>query len=84
MLPLTPEQAEHLVNTVLSGPSIERPSALFNLVKTVYDPNGNADHSESALNLLRAIDCLTKEYETWFQERVTSPIALEIAMHAPI
>lgn len=83
MSPLTPEQAEHLVSTVLNGPSIERPSALFNLVKTVYDPNGDEDHIESAVNLLRAIDRQTKEYEACFEERVASPITLEMAIHAP-
>lgn len=83
MLPLTPEQAEYLVNTVLSGPSIERASALFNLVKTVYDPNGDADHGESALNLLRAINPLTKEYEQWHQERTSSPVIIDMVMHAP-
>lgn len=74
MTPLTPEQIESLVTTALSGPAIERPSALFNLIKAVSDPSGNKERYEWALEAMRVIDPQTVEYDAWFQARVAGPV----------
>lgn len=80
---LTPEQVESLVNTVLSGPAIERASALFNLLKVVSDPNGNAERYEYAIEAMKAVDPQTREYEAWFQERLAGPIQIGPAQTIP-
>lgn len=72
MPPLTPEEAGNLVNAILYGPSINKASALFTLLKIVSDPHGDSDKYESAISLLRATDPLTKEYDAWFQGRINS------------
>lgn len=75
----TPEQIESLVKTILSGPSIERPSALFELLKLVMDPGGDEEKYESALSALRTTDPFTREYEAWFQGRIC-----EVGKNVPI
>lgn len=75
MSSLTPEQTETLIDTILSGPSIERPSALFNLVKAIADPNGDRDRYDCALSAMRVVDPLTQEYEAWFQGRVATAVS---------
>jgi hypothetical protein len=69
-MPLTSEQIEILVHTVLHGPAVDRPSALFDLVGAVSDPGGDASRYEYAETAMRAIDPQTKEYEAWFQGRI--------------
>lgn len=83
MAPLTPEQIEHLINTVLSGPTVEKASALFELIKAVADPEGDQDRYECALKALRTTDPLTKEYESWFQGRVRVPAAGNASHRTP-
>lgn len=79
MATLTPEQIESLVNTVLDGPVIERPSALFNLLKATSDPDGSVDCYQRALEAMQATLPLTREYEMWCQERIASPIRLDFS-----
>lgn len=63
------EETEALVSEVLHGPTIEKPSAFFELIKAIADPNGDAARYDVALDAMRAIDPQTKEYEAWFQKR---------------
>lgn len=77
MSSLASAQIENLVHTILGGSTIERPSALFELIKAVCDPEGDKDRYESALDALRATDPLTQEYEAWFQGRTASPVKSE-------
>lgn len=70
MPPVNAEQIEILVHTVLHGPAVDRPSALFDLVGAVSDPCGDATRYEYAETAMRAIDPQTKEYEAWFKDRI--------------
>lgn len=72
MPPLTPEQVTQLIDTILSGSTLDKASALFEVIKAVSDPSGDADRFECAVEAMRAIDPQTREYEAWFQGRVSS------------
>lgn len=63
------EETEALVSEILHGRTLEKPSALFELIKAVADPNGDANRYDVALDAMRAIEPQTKEYEKWFQTR---------------
>lgn len=77
-MPLTLEQTEALVQTILHGPTIQQPSALFELIKAVSDPRGDRHKYDCAINALRAIDPQTREYDQeWFRKRAASPVRVD-------
>lgn len=67
---MTAEQTEELVRTILHGPTIERPTALFDLIKAASDPKGDPARYWVAEEALRAINPQTKEYEAWLAQRL--------------
>lgn len=64
------EQAESLVSTILHGPTMNRATALFNLIKAASDPKGDQTRYWMAEEAMRAIDPQTKEYEAWVEKRI--------------
>ena len=68
MTTLNPEQATKLVDVILDGPTVDRPTALFELLRAVADPMGDDDRYDLALSALRETFNRSACHENAFQK----------------
>lgn len=76
MTPLSPDEAAALVQTILTGPTVERPTALFKLLHGVADPEGNESKYDAALSALREVYQKTPHYEQAFQSALDGDVVV--------